>query len=259
MFTASRIRHNLVRESLLQKLIDTKTNKPPSVPTKSGYQPGEKTARPRVLHIGCGTSDLSFRLKKLVDNADQIHNCDYSELVVTRQRQREAQLLSASNGDATRGKTQWSVLDLLDLKQVVEFKRREEDYDIVVDKSTTDAVACGEDVEVVLPYGINTTSSDQASPMEKALVYPPCVLAVHLANLATPGCYWVMLSYSAWRFEGWEQERLPGGLPTPGRLWALISHEKIIQPPDPQDTVHRPPETHHLYVLERTDVELKDW
>jgi hypothetical protein len=37
----------------------------------------------------------------------------------------------------------------------------------------------------------------------------------------------------------------------------LERHEKIEQSPDPNDTVHRPPVMHHLYILRRTDLQLK--
>ena len=46
------------------------------------------------------------------------------------------------------------------------------------------------------------------------------------------------------------------GLPQPSELWRLERHEKIEQPPDPNDSVHMPSVMHHLYVLRRTDVQL---
>ncbi|CAD0018216.1 unnamed protein product [Aureobasidium pullulans] len=145
-------------------------------------------------------------------------------------------------------------------------------YDIIIDKSTTDAISCAEDVVVGLPYCINidnidtsatatiptTVCTQPAFPQKAAAIYPPHILAIHLAYLARPGCRWVVLSYSSSRFSDWEGEEMPQGLPQPGELWRLVKHEKIIQPTDVEDKVHRPPETHHLYVLERTGVELKE-
>lgn len=166
--------------------------------------------------------------------------------------------------------SRWSVLDLLDPEQMANVRKGGDGenggedgggYDIIIDKSTTDAISCAEDVVVGLPYCINdintSTSSNHTSP-EKAAIYPPHILAIHLAYLARPGCRWVVLSYSSSRFSDWEGEEMPQGLPQPGELWKLVKHEKIVQSPDPEDKVHRPPEMHHLYILERTGVELKE-
>ncbi|THW74887.1 hypothetical protein D6D19_04472 [Aureobasidium pullulans] len=145
-------------------------------------------------------------------------------------------------------------------------------YDIIIDKSTTDAISCAEDVVVSLPYCINinnintsatatiptTVCTQPTFPQKAAAIYPPHILAIHLAYLARPGCRWVVLSYSSSRFSDWEGEEMPQGLPQPGELWKLVKHEKIVQSPDPEDRVHRPPEMHHLYILERTGVELKE-
>ena len=88
-------------------------------------------------------------------------------------------------------------------------------------------------------------------------MYPLDILAVHLAYLARPGCSWIVLSYSASRFPHLKDEVATEGLPRPNELWNLERHEKIEQPPDPNDPVYRPPVMHHLYVLRRTDVQLE--
>lgn len=231
--------------------------------------------RPQILHIGCGNSSLSLKLRGLVDSATQIHNCDYSSVVIKRQRQREKELLQNDHAARSGGQevqSRWSVLDLLDPEQMANVRKRDGEeggYDIIIDKSTTDAISCAEDVVVGLPYCINnintsatatipTTVCTQSTFPQKAAIYPPHILAIHLAYLARPGCRWVVLSYSSSRFSDWEGEEMPQGLPQPGELWKLVKHEKIVQSPDPEDKVHRPPEMHHLYVLERTGVELKE-
>lgn len=238
---------------------------------KDGGKDG-KGKTPQILHIGCGNSLLSFQLREFVETATQIHNCDYSPVVIKRQRQREKELLQTGSFGRAGGRevqSRWSVLDLLDPEQMANVRKRDgEDgggeeggYDIIIDKSTTDAISCAEDVVVGLPYCINnidiSTSSNHTSP-EKAAIYPPHILAIHLAYLARPGCRWVVLSYSSSRFSDWEGEEMPQGLPQPSQLWKLVKHEKIVQPHDPEDKVHRPPEMHHLYILERTGVELKE-
>jgi hypothetical protein len=210
--------------------------------------------RPQVLHIGCGSSALSMQLKDLVYSPQQVHNVDYSEVVVEKNRQREHDMLPAS--EASTGLCQWSTLDLLSVTQVLEFAELGKGYDVIVDKSTSDAISCSEDAAVELPYRINTNSSSRVSRPLKGTVYPLHTLAIHLAYLARSECVWAVLSYSADRFSYWTDEETIEGLPHPNELWRLERHEKIEQPPDPNDTVHRPPVMHHLYILRRTDVQL---
>lgn len=212
------------------------------------------TRRPQVLHIGCGSSALSIQLRDLVDSPQQIHNVDYSEVVIEKNRQHEYEILCSS--EAKREPCRWSTLDLLSASQVSNFEGSGKGYDMIIDKSTSDAISCSEDVSVELPYRINTTGSSRSCHLSKAAVYPLDILAIHLAYLARPGCSWIVLSYSASRVSHLEDEINTDGLPRPSELWNLEKHEKIEQPPDPNDTVHRPPVMHQSYVLRRTDLQL---
>jgi hypothetical protein len=209
---------------------------------------------PQVLHIGCGSSALSMQLRDLVGSPQQIHNVDYSEVVVEKNRQREHKLLCSSK--ASTEPCRWSTLNLLSVSQVLDFRKSGKGYDMIVDKSTSDAISCSEDVLVALPYHFKTNGSSQVSQPTERKVYPLHVLAVNLAFLARPGCSWVVLSYSADRFSYWNDGHNAEGMPHPSELWRLERHEKIEQSPDPDDTVHRPPVMHHLYILRRTDVRL---
>jgi hypothetical protein len=207
---------------------------------------------PQVLHIGCGSSALSMQLRDLVDSPQQIHNVDYSEVVVEKNRQREHESLLSSK--ASTEPCRWSTLDLLSVSQVLNFGKSGKGYDMIVDKSTSDAISCSEDVSVQLPYRLNTKHSSRLP--QPVQVYPLHILAINLAYLARPGCSWIVLSYSADRFSYWQDEHNTEGLPHPSELWRLERHEKIQQSPDPDDTVHRPPVMHYLYILRRTDVPL---
>lgn len=53
----------------------------------------EKSAA--ILHIGCGTSDLSWRLRDYVSCPKQVHNVDFSVEAVNIGRRREEELLAA--------------------------------------------------------------------------------------------------------------------------------------------------------------------
>jgi hypothetical protein len=211
----------------------------------------EKTV-PQILHIGCGSSALSMQLRDLVDSPQQIHNVDYSGVVVEKNRHREHELLRCL--EASTEQCRWSTLDLLSVSQVLDFGKSGKGYDVIVDKSTSDAISCSDDVSVELPYHLNTKQSSRLPHFVQ--VYPLHILAINLAYLARSGCSWIVLSYSADRFSYWKDEITTEGLPHPSELWMLERHEKIEQPPDPNDTVHRPPVMHHLYILRRTDVQL---
>jgi hypothetical protein len=213
----------------------------------------EKTV-PQILHIGCGSSALSMQLRDLVDSPQQIHNVDYSEVVVKKNRQREYDLLRSL--EASTEPCRWSTLDLLSVSQIYDFADPGKGYDMIFDKSTSDAISCSEDVSVDLPYHFNIDGSSQVSQSTESKIYPLHILAINLAYLARSGCSWIVLSYSADRFLYWKDEITTDGLPHPSELWRLERHEKIEQPLDPSDTVHRPPVMHHLYILRRTDTQL---
>lgn len=212
---------------------------------------GEK---PQVLHIGCGSSAVSTHLKKLVKSPNQIHNVDYSSVVIERNRQREPRLLDSSGPTES---SRWSTLDLLSASQILGFGASDEKYDVIIDKSTSDAISCADDVTVGVPYQIRSSSTTQlATVTTTRTVFPLDLLALHLAYLASSGCQWIVLSYSSSRFSHWDDQSTTEGLPHPHELWKIARHEKIEQPPDPKDTVHRPSVMHHLYILRRTDVQL---
>ncbi|KAK5999457.1 hypothetical protein QM012_005458 [Aureobasidium pullulans] len=211
--------------------------------------------RPQVLHIGCGSSALSIQLRGLVKSPMQIHNVDYSSVVIERNRQREIEL--SDSFEATIEPSRWSTLDLLSASQIVDFGASGKTYDVIIDKSTSDAISCAKDVTIELPPQISNLQTTQLTHSRTTTtMFPLDILALHLAYLANPGCRWIVLSYSASRFSHWDDEVITEGLPQPHKVWNIERHEKIEQPPDPNDTVHRPPVMHHLYILRRTDVQL---
>lgn len=217
-------------------------------------RPGHNES-PQILHIGCGSSALSTQLRELVRSPKQIHNVDYSSVVIEQNRQREIELLDYS--DAPIESSRWSTLDLLSASQILGFGASDEKYDVIIDKSTSDAISCADDVTVNVPYQIGSSSTTRLACMTTTrTVLPLDLLALHLAYLASPGCQWVVLSYSSSRFSHWDDQSTTKGLPQPHELWKIARHEKIEQPPDPNDTVHRPSVMHHLYILRRTDVQL---
>ncbi|KAI7532532.1 hypothetical protein KC316_g16966, partial [Hortaea werneckii] len=156
-------------------------------------------------------------------------------------------------------------------------------FNTIVDKSTSDAISCGLDVEITLPYAIHSTTLSQTTLDNSirpftAKVHPLHLLAVHLAALTEPGKgRWVVVSYNEDRFpffspfvathaEGaLREDILEAGFPDPKRLWTLVEKRQVKVPPPSPDggmvtharrVVHTPDVFHWVYVLARTDVEL---
>lgn len=141
----------------------------------------------RILHLGSGTSDLHNHLRRrgFLD----VTNLDYEPLAAQRGRQLER---AAFGGDV---RMRYLVADATQLGPVSRRLGRHAEFDLVIDKSTVDAVSCGG---------------------ESPLLRMARGVCAHLA----PGAAWVSLSYSASRFD---VERLPfdveivAKLPTPKR------------------------------------------
>lgn len=231
--------------------------------------------KPEILHIGCGTSLLSFHLRSHVDRPGQIHNLDYSDVAVQIGKAREEEIYQCES-EQSRGTTgvadtrcmRWDVVDLLDYKSVLRTCKRAS-YAVVVDKSTADAIACCEDIPVQLPYPVAIRSYD---PLEldstelNELIHPLAVMAVNLALVTKPGARWIALSYSKERFDilDTSSDMVPKGIafPHPADLWRLVQRGEIedvewpAQAGKDVSVTHRPKVCNTVYVLERTDTPL---
>ncbi|KAM0486160.1 hypothetical protein ACHAPX_000862 [Trichoderma viride] len=120
----------------------------------------------RILHIGSGTSDLQnyFRHLGFLD----VTNIDYEPLAAERGRELEQQAF----GDV---QMKYAVADATQLHLSTD-GGDECKFDLVVDKSTVDAISCG--------------GGDQVRRMAS------CVRE-HLV----PSAVWISMSYSAYRFD----------------------------------------------------------
>ncbi|KAI8951176.1 S-adenosyl-L-methionine-dependent methyltransferase [Xylaria longipes] len=147
------------------------------------------STRRRILHLGSGTSDLHTHLR--AEGHDDVTNVDYEPLALARGREIEARVF----GDV---RTRYVVADVTrlsaacaDLSPGPGPGRGE--FDLVVDKSTVDAVSCG----------------GEAALLDMARGVRGCL---------APGGVWVSLSYSSGRFQ---LDELPfevsvvGKIPTP--------------------------------------------
>lgn len=157
-------------------------------------------------------------------------------------------------------------------------------YDFIIDKSTTDSIACGEDTSITLPYP--PCDHHTAQQLTQASIHPIHILALHLALLAPrQGSRWLVFSYSEHRFPFLEDDSklyanladgpLPpkiveAGFPDTGKLWRMEGKWSIETSRNEgreedsgkgkeacegrQEMVYRPPELCWVYVLVRTDI-----
>lgn len=218
--------------------------------------------QPQILHIGCGSSLLSQHLKMHVKNPQQVHNVDYSNVVVDAERKRE---LESLGGDA-RACTRWDTVDLLDYASLVETCSCGL-YSVFVDKSTSDAISCADDVVCPLPYPVTTkepTATESLVDIEpkEIPVHPLHLMAVHLALAAKPGATWISLSYTSERYPFLRGEATTTeedgtadtGIPDPRLLWTVIAKHQIEakQQEHGGGVTHRPKVHHWAYILRRT-------
>ncbi|KAL6699005.1 S-adenosyl-L-methionine-dependent methyltransferase [Trichoderma pleuroticola] len=126
----------------------------------------------RILHLGSGTSDLHNHFRQL--GFLDVTNVDYEPLAVERGRQLERQAF----GDV---KMKYAVADateslLLPSNSNDQGTHSHDKFDLVVDKSTADAISCGGDEQV------------------RRMAH--CV-----GECLADGAVWVSMSYSASRFD----------------------------------------------------------
>jgi hypothetical protein len=231
--------------------------------------------KPEILHIGCGTSLLSFHLRSHVNRPGQIHNLDYSDVAIQVGKAREEEIYQCeiqrqtNIGRADAPCMRWDVVDLLDYKSVLRACRRAS-YSIVVDKSTSDAIACCDDIHVPVPYPAAIRSYDPVQLDSAAFdepMHPLAVMAVNLALVTKPRARWIALSYSNERFDILDTSSgvVPKSIafPHPADLWRLVERREIedverqAHAEDKNASVtHRPKVYNTVYILERTDTPL---
>ncbi|KAF3000217.1 hypothetical protein E8E13_007155 [Curvularia kusanoi] len=223
--------------------------------------------QPQLLHIGCGSSLLSQHLKNHVESPRQVHNVDYSSVVIEAERRRESESVGG-NVDAC---ARWDAVDLLNYASLNEACGQSM-YSVIVDKSTADAISCADDVSCHLPYAICTEERTVANDLTKAghksvLIHPLHLLAVHLAYVAKPGAKWISLSYTAERFPFLDDVEVATTtknaatdteIPDPRILWTVVGKHQIEAKEEGNmgGVAHRPKVYHWLYILQRTSTQL---
>jgi hypothetical protein len=229
--------------------------------------------KPQLLHIGCGTSLMSYHLRSHVQTPTLIHNIDYSEVAIDLGRERERQLYERHHAGPRGFNSEtrymsWHTVDLLDHKSLLRACQRSA-YSVILDKSTSDAISCADDIDVPLPYPIAVRSYrpiDLDSRQVSDPVHLLYIVAVNLALVAKCGARWIALSYSDDRFPFLAASHSSGVtedmLPDPGKLWKLVEKREVEMASERDDAhesgmvTHRPKICNWVYILERTEVPL---
>ncbi|KAI0824988.1 hypothetical protein BC628DRAFT_1320827 [Trametes gibbosa] len=223
---------------------------------------GGKSSTPaRLLHIGAGTSSLSERLRELyidvygndVDER-QIVNADFVEELVEGKRKAE----EVRAGNSLRKGMQWVCADALNWPDLHRLVESDSDlFDMVIEKSTSDAISCGEDVS----FGQASTSAGlhpafskylETHP-EKVINFSPVeVFAIHLASLVRPGGLWVALTFSSNRFPFLSlSENCERMSPRGADYWSLERVVAADAPTGAQKDVHAPAVQHSVCLIRR--------
>jgi len=239
---------------------------------------------PPVLHIGAGTSSLSDRVREAYrdafgDDVDEgvIVNVDFSETAVQKGVETEMARRREGGGHGMR----WVRADVLrwdDLAPLAKSSREGPSeksdgatggpFELVLDKSTSDAISCGEHVvfSSSADAGCHPVLRRRLATSSPALhIHPVDLLALHLAALVRPGGLWMTLSFSSNRFPflGVAEDDTNGGNDRgatdtdPACYWTL---EELmpVEAPSGHDRpgVHTPIIHHYVYVLKRTETEM---
>jgi len=262
---------------------------PPLLAALSPDKP-PNSSTPSILHIGCGTSNLSNLLRRHVPPCT-ITNVDFSHRAIQLGIQREREEFEEARTGGGKGSMSWATADLLDWRSIQSsFGRNHGDskppgsdhrelhgdsihstlsacnarFSIVIEKSCADAIACGEDISISVPYRLDQAVNCTKTTDEAMYIHPVCLLAIHLAALTKPGGTWIVLSYSDTRFdclageEGgndyFRESKKVGAVPDPALLWIMVMKQEMVSQVERMDeSVHRPKIAHWLYIFRRTD------
>ncbi|TBU34769.1 hypothetical protein BD311DRAFT_294473 [Dichomitus squalens] len=217
----------------------------------------------RLLHIGAGTSSLSERIRELYHDVygaqvDEraIVNTDFAENLVAREREKAEAAFAVGR---SRTGMQWVCANLLkwgELEAALQPEEERHTFDLVVDKSTSDAISCGEDVSYSNPDpsihpALNEILAAQGG--KKISISPVELLAVHLASLVRPGGLWVGLTFSPHRFPFLAslEERRDTRHSHAATYWTIDEVVTVDAPTGMEGSAYAPVVQHYIFLLRR--------
>ncbi|KAF8513507.1 hypothetical protein JB92DRAFT_3116282 [Gautieria morchelliformis] len=214
-----------------------------------------------MLHLGSGSSDLSNHLRHLlfpehnqdgcrnISSSAVILNVDFAAAAIETGRRREREEF----GDARNGigNMHWEVVDLLDWAS---FKRSCDEhcgrqFNLIVEKSCTDALACGADVQLG-PFSEDERGIHISRDLYSRPFAPEVAVSIYLAAVTQPGGAWIALSYSAERFDFLRDAKQPAAA-----MWSIEQIQKVLAGGNVEGgdgrTVYRPEIVHFVYTIRR--------
>lgn len=139
----------------------------------------------------------------------------------------------------------WHRADLLSWNDISSVSRCAP-FDVIVDKSTSDAIATFDDQHFTVTDDMSCmcpTIKELLSRNPSIALSPVELLALHLAPLSRKETTWIVLSYSSLRFDN---------RPFLERYWSLRSRIPLKAPPGPvSSSAYTPAIFHWLYILDR--------
>ncbi|KAL3486042.1 hypothetical protein BJX62DRAFT_242371 [Aspergillus germanicus] len=199
--------------------------------------------RPRVLHLGPGVSKLGIKVRDAFSErgwmGNGIVNVDFSSEAVRLGQEVE-------NKQNPTQAMHWQRADLrswTDVSRLHTFAP----FDVILDKSTSDAIATASPVSFTSESSranICPTVQDIVCRNGKAVTISPVeLLAMHLVPLTRKGSKWFVLSYSTMRFDNLSDLSV---------YWEIISRIPLEAPRGSTASgAHTPPVYHWMYTLQR--------
>ncbi|KAL2857245.1 hypothetical protein BJY01DRAFT_242320 [Aspergillus pseudoustus] len=199
--------------------------------------------RPRVLHLGPGISKLGAKVRDAFSErgwmANGIVNVDFSSEAVRLGQETE------HNQDPSQA-MHWQRADLrswTDVSHLLPFAP----FDVILDKSTSDAIATASPVrftpELSKSEVCPTVQAIIPRDEEAVIISPVELLAMHLVPLTRKGSKWFVLSYSTMRFDN---------LSDLCTYWEIVSRIPLQAPcGQTASGAYTPPIYHWMYTLER--------
>ena len=212
--------------------------------------PSDGDKRVNVLHIGCGTSSLGAELNRaLKEHLALRDGIDAPEVkVVDTDYVVPLQYASPSEGQGV----EFRQCDILDVESLGAISP--EGWDLVVDKSTADAISCGPSLPIDGPgqEGDGSTTGTQGRMARE----PIEVMCENLGRVTQRGSRWVCVSYSETRFD--HLSRSTGGEGQSAR-WKVLQKQglkettgqRVVKDGDTERIVYEPSTSVWAYVLER--------
>uniref|UniRef100_A0A093XLB2 Putative LRR receptor-like serine/threonine-protein kinase n=1 Tax=Talaromyces marneffei PM1 TaxID=1077442 RepID=A0A093XLB2_TALMA len=221
-----------------------------------GVTKDDGISTPRTLHLGPGISAVGSKLCEAFERRGwkgcDIVNVDFSSEAVRLGRERETE---KSNPDSIM---HWIQADLCSWKDVSQRLLPLAPFDVLLDKSTSDAIAtsvprifhrssiAAEANDVICP-ALRSLLQDETTfkgRVDSLTLLPVELLALHLVPLTRKGAIWLVLSYSSTRCDG---------LPYLNMYWEVVSRTPLKAPSGQASSAAAmvPDVFHSLYTLRR--------